>query len=219
MITTSIISLFLLQTPSVSAKDVFMQTLARYGKLDSFSTDIEHDYSSGLFPGKYKQHFEFKKGKGFKLVVIPSKDSDGKDKIAPNFYCDGVDVTTVGRFDGTKPINKDANSMPGYEVSGGLIFTWLLDTPSKTLFNNPPEGFKIDEEWGTRKLWHDEKVDEIIMKVSQGETTHLVSFFLDTDHKRLIGNEWTVNGKTGYMIYRNQKDNPSVNSATFKPPL
>lgn len=219
MITATVLSLCTLKTPGASAKDVFMQTMERYAKLDSFSTDIEHDFSSGLFPGKYKQHLDFKKGKGFKLVVITSKESDGKDKIAPDFYCDGVDVTTVGRFDGTKPINKDANSMPAYEVSGGLIMTWLLDSPSKGLFTKPPEGMKVDIGWGKRKSWHNEKVDEITFKMTAGEQTPLVSFFLDPEHKRLVGNEWIANGKVGFMIYRSQKANPAVNPSIFEPPV
>jgi hypothetical protein len=218
MITTSLVSLFLLHTPSASAKDVFLQTMARYGKMDSFSTDIEHDNSSGLFPGKYKQHLDFKKGKGFKLVVTGLKKTDSRDNIAPDYYCDGEDVTTVGRKDGTKPLNKDPNIGPGYEVSGGLIVTWLLDSPTKGFFDKPPTGMKFDMDWGQRKVWHEEKVDEVVLKISSGDTTLLVSLFVDPDHKRLVGNEWTNNGKLGYMLYRNQKENRSVNPASFKPP-
>ena len=218
MITSSIISLFLLQTPTASAMAVFTQTLARYEKLDSFSTDIEHDFSSGLFPGQYKQHLEFKRGKGFKLVVTSLRVAAIKDKIAPDYYCDGVNVTTVGRFDGTQPINKDANSSPGYEVSGGLIMTWLLDSPLKGLLDKPREGMKIEADWGPRKLWHDEKVDEIIFKVTMGGDSTVSHFFLDPDHKRLIGNEWFNVSKLGYKIYRNQKENPLVNPGSFKPP-
>ena len=77
---------------------------------------------------------------------------------------------------------------------------------------------KIEADWGPRKLWHDEKVDEIIFKVTMGGDSTVSHFFLDPDHKRLIGNEWFNVSKLGYKIYRNQKENPLVNPGSFKPP-
>ena len=107
---TSILALIVLSSePEISAKDAFTQTLDNYGKMDSFSTDIEHDSSSGLFSGKYRQHLDFKKEKGFKLIVTGLKGAVRPDNVAPDYYGDGAVVTTVGRFAGVKPLNKDAN--------------------------------------------------------------------------------------------------------------
>jgi hypothetical protein len=108
--------------------------------------------------------------------------------------------------------------MPGYEVTGGLIFTWLLNSPTIALFTKPPEGVTVAIDWGHRESWHDQKVSEITFKMGMGKESSEASLFLDPDHKRFIGMEAKNNGKLGYMLYRNQKENPSVNPGSFKPP-
>ena len=218
MITTSLVSLFLLQTPTASAKEVFLKTMDHYGKLDSFSADLEHDYSSGLFAGKYKQHLEFKKGKGFTLIVTSHKGSNRPKDVAPDYFCDGVDVMTKVTHEGVRPLNKDPNLMPGYEVTGGLIVTWLLDSSTKRFFSKPPNGVETSIEWGPRETWHEQKVDEIVFKMKMGKESNTVSLFIDPDHKKFIGTEAMNNGKLGYMLYGNQKENSTVNAKAFKPP-
>jgi hypothetical protein len=202
----------------MTAKAVFLQTMERYAKLDTFSTDIEHDFSSGLFPGKYRQHLEFKRGKGFKLVAKSPLGIDRPKGVADDYYCDGAEVTSVGRFSGTRPINKDNNTVPGYEVTGGLILTWLLDSPTKGFYDQPPKEIKISVDWGKRKTWHNQQVVEVIYKVTIEKDTQVVSFFLDPSHVRLIGDEAMNNGKLGYMLYQNQKVSPKVNEGSFKAP-
>lgn len=219
MITTALFSLCLLPVFDDSAKQAFLDAMGGYGKLDSISVELQHDNSSGLFSGQYHQQLVFKKDKGFKLVVTGIKGADRPSNVAPDYYCDGVDVTTKGRMDGVRPINKDPNTMPGYEVSGGLIMTWLLDSHTKSYFSKPPEGMGISMSWGKRTTWHEEKVVEVVMTMKMGTEVSEMNLFLDSDKKRFVGNEWTRDGKTGWMMYKNQKDNPKVNVADFKPPI
>lgn len=204
-----------------SAKDAFLATMDHYSKLESMSVDIENDNSSGLFSGKFRQQLIFKKGKGFKLVSTELYSGKRPDNVSPDYYCDGVNVTTVGRFEGTRPLNKDANTMPGYEVAGGLIMTWLLDSPTKNFFSKPPSGMEVTMAWGPRKTWHDESVVEVILTATMAsqKDASVVSIFMDPEHKKLIGDEWTREGKTGWALYKNQKDNPEVNPSDFKPPV
>ncbi len=220
ILAATLCSVCLALTHEDSAKDVFLTTMEHYSKLDSLSVDIDNDNSSGLFSGKYRQQLAFKKGKGFKLVSTELYSGKRPENVSPDYYCDGTTVTTVGRLEGTRALNKDANIMPGYEVSGGLIMTWLLDSPTKSFFSKPPSGIEVTMAWGSRKTWHDEKVVEVVLTatmVSQKESS-VVSIFLDPEHKKMIGDEWTREGKTGWMLYKNQKDNPDVNPADFKPP-
>ena len=191
-----------------------------YSKLDSLSIDIEHDNSSGLFPGKYHQHLEFKRSKGFKLAVTGLQGKERPQDVAPDYYCDGFDVTAIGRFKSTKPINKDTNTSPGYEVSGGIIMMWLMDSPGKQFFSKPPAGMDIELTAGQRTIWKDLKITEVVISVKMGgqDDESTFSAFLDTAKKKLLGCEWTREGKVGTTVYKNQRDNPAVNVAAFKPP-
>lgn len=217
MIVSSFVLFVLANSPDVSPKEAFVQTLDTYAKLDSFSADLEHDNSSGLFSGKYQQHLEFKKGKGFRFVVTGLKGSR-PDNVAPDYYCDSEVVTTKGKFEGVRPINKDANTAPGYEVSGGVVMTWLLDSPMKTMFNTPPKGFDLKFSWGKRTEWHGQKVEEVVLTVvNEGVTS--ASYFIAPNHKHLVGYEWTRDGKTGITTYKNQKDNLAVDEKGFVPPV
>ena len=220
MITTTLATILFFKPLDDATKKSFLNTMESYAKLDSFSVDIEHDNSSGLFPGKYHQHLDFKKGKGFKLAVTSLNGQERPKDVAPDFYCDGADVTTVGRFDGTHPINKDSNISPGYEVSGGLVMIWLMDSPEKQFFSKPPAGMEIDLVPGKRTMWKELPVSEIVMSVKIGDKDDKssISVFFDSGKKKLIGYEWTREGKTGWMLYKNQKDNPAVDASTFKPP-
>ena len=210
-------ALFVLFHSDLSAKDAFIKTLDNYSKLESFSAYLEHDNSSGLFSGKYHQHLDFKRGKGFKFVVTDLK-GDRPDNVAPDYYCDGAQVSIKGRNDRIVPINKDSNVAPGYEVTGGVVMTWLLDTPMKTMFAKPPEAFDLKFSWGKRTEWLGEKVEEVVITVTMAERTNSASYFLNPDHKHLVGNEWVRDGMKGTMVYKNQKDNPTVNEKGFVPP-
>lgn len=201
-----------------SPKDAFFQAMDHYAKLDSFSAELVHDKSSGLFPGKYRQTFEFVKGKGFKLVVTGLKGGDRPKDIAPDYYCDGKDVTTIGHADGTRPLNIDPNLSPGYEVTGGLIMTWLTNSPNMEMLRNPPQGIEFQFEWGKKETWHDQKVSEITIKVQAGSVANSIDIYFDPERKHLIGDEYKAGEQTGWMEYKGQKDNPKIDAAGFKPP-
>ena len=220
MITTTLATFLFFKPFDDATKKVFLDKMESYAKLDSLSIDIEHDNSSGLFSGKYRQHLDFKKGKGFKLAVTSLNGQERPKDVAPDYYCDGTDVTTVGRYDGTMPINKDSNTSPGYEVSGGIIMMWLMDSPGRHFFSVPPPGMELELSTGQRSTWKEMKVAEIVITVKIGgqNDKSTLSAFLDSERKKLIGYEWTRDGKTGWMLYKNQKDNPPVDASTFKPP-
>lgn len=221
MIATTLATLIFFQPLDDAGRKVFIDTMESYAKLDSFSVDIEHDNSSGLFSGKYIQHLDFKKDKGFKLTVTSLQGKERPQNVAPDYYCDGSDVTTVGRFDGTRPINKDTNTSPGYEVSGGIIMMWLMDSPGKQFFSKPPAGMEIELMSGRRNTWKDLKVTEILIsvKIDAKDDKSTLSAFLDADKRKLLGYEWTRDEKTGTLLYKNQMNNPSVNVKSFKPPV
>lgn len=200
-----------------SPKQAFQNAMSNYSKMTSFSADLVHDHSSGLFPGKYEQHLDFVKGKGFKLVVTGLKGTRPSD-CAPDYFCDGKDVTTIGRNEGTRALNQDANISPGYEVSGGLILTWLLESPNKDIFNNPPNGVKFNFSWGKDTSWHSQKVSEIVVKVEVEKVSNSVSIFFDPEQKQMVGFEYVADKQTGWMMYKNQKQNPSIDPSSFKPP-
>ncbi|MEI8281599.1 MAG: hypothetical protein WCG75_04255 [Armatimonadota bacterium] len=218
MITSAFALVCFTNTSELSAKDAFVQTLNNYAKLESFSADLEQDNSSGLFSGKYHQHLEFKKGKGFKLVVTGLKEAR-PDNVAPDYYCDGDDVSIKGRNDRVDPINKDKNIAPGYEVSGGVVMSWLLDSPMKVMFTKPPEGFDLQFSWGKRTEWKGIKVKEVVMTRKIGGRSTSACYFIAPDHKHLVGFEWTRDGKTGILEYKNQKDNPKIDAKDLKPPV
>lgn len=200
-----------------SPKEAFQKAMENYSKMASFSSDLVHDHSSGLFPGKYQQHLDFVKGKGFKLVVTGLKGERPAD-CAPDYFCDGKDVTSVGKHEGTRPLNEDSNISAGYEVSGGLILSWLLETPNKNVFNNPPAGVKFDFSWGKSKTWHDQSVSEIIIKIDVDKVSNTVNVFFDPERKQMLGYQYVADKQTGWMMYKNQKQNPNIDPSSFKPP-
>ncbi len=199
-----------------SPKEAFLKAMENYSKLKSFSADLIHDKSSGLFPGKYEQHLEYIKESGFKLVVKGQKSGDRPKEIAPDYYCDGKNVTTVGGPGGVQALNTDPNITPGYEVTGGLIMTWLLNTPNKRVLMNPPQGIEFQFSWGKKDTWRDHKVSEIVIKVIAGSVDNSISVYFDPERKHLLGNEYKAGEQSGWMEYKGQMDNPKLDAAGFK---
>ena len=98
-----------------------------YTKHDTFQCTLVHDNSSGLFPGRYEQSLKWKKGGRFELKVTkpttftPREGNPGS--VAPDFYSNGKEVTAAftNRPWTQDEIQHDKNSMPGWEVSTGLL--------------------------------------------------------------------------------------------------
>ncbi|HMS56197.1 MAG TPA: hypothetical protein PKA27_12425 [Fimbriimonadaceae bacterium] len=192
-----IATLLLCQTPTTT--DTVREVVKHYQSLKTFSMSIEHSDSSGLFPGKYTQDFTFDNGK-FSLTVTSPKDSK-----VPNYSCDGKEVTTDRNGSkSTEPLNTDPNLMPGWEVSGGLIVSWLMKTPSAGFLFNPPQGFKLVMSPGKKTKWQEIDVNEVVVQMSGGQETISVMLYLSKDNKWLVGMEHKSNGNGGWVKYTKQ---------------
>jgi len=210
-------ALLLTQSHGKNAQTVLFETLAHYQTLDSFSASIEHDESSGLFPGKYAQKLSWKKGGHFELVVVKPqvyKPKSARRNNAPNYYANGQMVTSV-YSDGrqrTDTIQNEPNETPGWDVSGGLIMSFLQKTNTETIFRNPPRGFTMTYSFGTQKRWRGEAVRDILMTFGTGKLSHSANVYLAANAPKLLG--FTVSSSpdhpAGYMYYRDQKENPSL---------
>jgi len=64
-----LIALLAVSNPSFDAMALFFEVDKHYRGLESFSMNIEHHDSSGLFPGNYSQSLSWQKGKRFDLGV------------------------------------------------------------------------------------------------------------------------------------------------------
>jgi len=194
-----------------------------YQKLSSFSMNIEHHESSGLFPGNYKQSFAWSKGR-FELRV--TKTSDAKPEagkpgsLAPDYFCEGKEVVSrqITGQTSTRELNRDPNILPGYEVAGGMIVSWLLKSPNADMLFNPPKGFEVGYELGAQTRWHEMDAKELKITIKSGGQGSDVRFLLSPDLKSLVGFEWKREGKTGWAIYSDQKRDPKLSDTlgTFK---
>lgn len=205
-----------------SSKQTLLDLRESYSKLDSMRVSIEHDFSSGLFPGKYVDDLLISKEHGFRLLVRPGSDGKRPEKSSMDYYCVKNQVTVI-RNDGermTLPLNTDANTLPGYEVSGSFLLSWMLKSPAYDLLMKPPQGYRFEYSWGSRNEWHDVKVKEIIVKAIQEKATdgQPISLFTSEDKRKLVGMEWRIGDKTGFLLYKDQKDNPEVKASDFQPP-
>lgn len=179
--------------------DVLKGVIKHYQSLKTFSMSIEHSDSSGLFPGKYTQDFSYDNGK-FGLKVTSPKDTK-----VPNYTCDGKEVTTDREGSmSSVPLNTDPNIMPGWEVSGGLIVSWLMKTPSSNFLFAPPKGFSVVMSPGKRSKWLEIDVNEIVVQMSSDEETMSVMLYLSKDNQWLLGMEHTNKGSGGWVKYTKQ---------------
>lgn len=190
----------------------------RYQKLNSLSMTIEHHDSSGLFPGSYRQLLNWRKtaqpgklGPGgqpttnrFELIVTDRQSSN-----APDYFCNGSGVMarwSDGRKEFRTPF-ENANTMAGWEVTGGLILGWLQDTPGSKVITDPPEGMKAIYDFGSAREWKGEKVKEIVIGWQMGETKRDIHLFTSPKFDRLVGFEWPFAKGTGWAHYQDQKRN------------
>ncbi len=202
--------------------DVLKQIKENVQKLDSLQAEISHDFSSGLFPGKYEQTLLVSKDKKFKLIVVVPAGQKRPEGAAYDYYCDGTTLTTL-RAEGlpmTATINTDPNVMPGWEVTGWAFLTWMVKTPNENRLFEPPKGYLADFEWGKRESWKDRKVKEIVVTYrEEGKNDGpKVNVFVSEDKKQLVGYEWTVGKRTGTLVYTSIKENPKVSNTDFEIP-
>src|SRR5712692_648789 len=73
-----------------TAVDLLKEVRDHYRSLASFSMRIEHQDSSGLFPGRYSQSLRWRRGGRFELLVT----SRGNTRV-PNYYADGRQVLSI----------------------------------------------------------------------------------------------------------------------------
>ncbi len=196
----------------------------RYLALDSFSMTVRHKDSSGLFPGEYTQELRYLKPGRFELKVKskskfnPTEGLPGT--LAPDYYCNGNTVASVRDKSviSTNPVTPEPNTMPGWEVAGGPILGWLMDSPNSKAYIDPPAGLKTTLRFGTRTKWQGEEVREILMMMGESKTGLVVSFFIDRLGRRLVGFEWSPGGRTGFAHYSKQNINPKLPGSLGDPP-
>jgi hypothetical protein len=191
------------------AKTDLQAVFKSYKSLKSYSVTIESQDASGLYPGHFVLELKWKGDKKFEMKVVeetkPAPTASGSS--VPSFVSDGANVTTsgAGRETTVRELNTDPNISPGYEVAGGLLMLALLDSPSgKTLFD-PPKEFKIEYSYGNTSEWKATKVKEIVMSLEGGGQKTAYSVFLSEDGKWLVGAQYPINGKTGWVHYKNAK--------------
>lgn len=212
-----------LLTPQGDGKALIEQLSKRYGELHSFESTIVHYNSSGLYPGSYEQSLKWKAGK-FELKVTKRSDSVPKEgsvgTTAPDFYCNGREVLYVrdSRIEARNNPVPDQNSMPGWEVSGGFIISFLQKTRNAQWLLNPPEPFTLTCKLLEPKEWKGERARPIELMVTKGgdEQVTLV-LFVAADELRLIG--WEAKLQPGgqsseetvaWLWYKDQKFNPPL---------
>ena len=158
---------FPVQTP----KEALEEVVKHYQSLKSFTATVECHDASGLFPGNYTQTLKWKKGNRFELLVTVKSDfvkvEGNPGSEPPDYFSNGKEVL-MQKYDGassTRSMDMGPNTMPGWEVSGGPILGWLLDSPSSKFFLSTPEGFKLSYAWGDRKEWEGTEVREVKLKM------------------------------------------------------
>ena len=189
-------------------KAVLAAVQARYAGLSSLDATILHHEDSGLFPGDYVQALHWTKPATFTLKVTKPNKSGGNK--AGDFSCDGSTVHIVGGTYplGDRPLNTDPNQLPGYEVSGGPILSWLLKSPSADMFLNPPNGYKMALAWGAPTTWQGVKVKAINCDMSTpkgvGAGSMTITLFLNERADELLGYQFEENGKVKFLLYSDQ---------------
>lgn len=213
--------LALLSLPSqADAKQLLIDVEKHYRELNSFSMTIEHSDSSGLFPGSYSQVLRWKKVGRFDLVVTKPSDYRPKDGspgwTAPDYFCDSKKVTSIHPSRGTRTeaVVPDANTSPGWEVSGGLILSWLMDLPGGKFLVAPPSPMKVDLGIGPETTWQGSNIRQItaVLRMDGQPERVTGSFFLDAKELKLVGFSFEAGSQKGWARYANQIENPKFDS-------
>jgi len=197
-------------------KEALESVIKHYQSLTSYSATIESHDGSGLFPGNYEQTLKWKKGGRFEILVTKKSDYTPKDGIpggqAPDYFSNGEDVLTR-RPDGSKSVRSivvDRNTSPGWEVTASPLLSWLQKSPTSRFLVEPPEGFKITYEWGSKKDWEGIAVREAALKMEGQGSTLAISLFLSAEKPQLLGYEYMEQGKRHWVRYKDAKENPEL---------
>jgi len=219
----SILAAMLIPAPS-AGESLMDLARAHYRSLDSFAMTIEHQDSSGLFPGRYTQSLQWRKGGRFELIVTKPSDyqpqADAPGGLAPNYYCDGKTVVSIHRTGErtSRSLSREPNSTPGWEVAGGLILSWLMNGVTAERIANPPKGVTIEYRAGSARSWQGHAVREVIVEMSQsGKQLDLHAYF-GPERPELLGLEWMHQGKPGAVHYLHQQANPTLPPTLGDPP-
>ena len=190
------------------------QARAHYQGLSSFSMDLQHQGDIGPYSGTYNQQLQWQRGGrfslfGLRVVPLPIAGSN----TVPGFFADGARV--VSRLPGGKRSTEQeapqANFMPTWEVTGGEIMGWLQDTQNSHVLFSPPPGMTLTWTFGPRTIWHGMKVRELQAHISNQGHVGVMSLFLDPSGTLLLGHEGeTTDGKPGYALFLDQKENPPL---------
>jgi hypothetical protein len=196
-----------------------------YRGLNTFTMRIEHHDDSGLYPGAYTQTLRWRKGSRFELVVISQGDTH-----VPDFYADGRQVLWIrpGNQWETQELTIRPGISPGWEVSGGLILSWLQDTERDDLFFSPPPGVEIAWSYGPRKQWQGRPVRELVatlkMESERGQRREgKIYLFVDAKDPLLVGYEAPrrpgPDAPMGWAHYVDQKLNVNLPATVGNPPV
>ena len=198
-------------------QSVLKGALDHYRGLKSFSMVIQHHDSSGLFPGSYRQRLRWRKGDAFDLVVTKKTDYvpvEGRPGLAaPDYYCaDGssVSVAWSDRPREAQPVAHGSNTTPGWEVSGGLILSALLDSTELKMIFNPPPQITLSWTFGPAKQWQGEAVRDVQVSLSQHPNMESVHFYVSPDEKKVVGFSTVSAGKPAWAHYMVQVENGAV---------
>ena len=180
---------------------------SHYQGLSSFSMRVEHQGDSMLFPGKYTQVLQWRRGGRFIFRVT----AQGRPKV-PDFMADGRRVAySVNGRPMTASLTIPPNDVPRWELPGGEIMGWLQDTPRSHWFFSPPPGITITWTFGPRTVWHGMKVQELQAHISNQGHVGTASLFIDKETPVIVGHEnENADGKPGYALFLDQKENPPL---------
>jgi beta-lactamase regulating signal transducer with metallopeptidase domain len=194
--------------PDTPPVELLKRVRAHYQRLDSFSMRLRHQDSSGLYPGKFSQSLEWKKGGRFVLKVL-----EQGAKLVPDDYADGKQVVTIfpdGRRETTKGVQPEPNFSPGWEVTGGVIMSFLQNTQTGEFLFSPPPGRSFKWSIGSKTEWQGKPVRELVAEITSENRTTRGSLFVDKATEALLGFEAVSGGKLYQAIYDQQLENPSL---------
>lgn len=193
---------------SVFAEDglsVLDSVLSGYSKHKSFRCTLVHHGDSGLYPEPFEQEFRWKSGNRFELKVT----KHGKGRRPGDFYSDGKFVVSVfpDRLNMREPIDHGKNNSPAWEVTGGPIMMWVIDSPGLDLFRKLRPGMQVTYKVEQSRKFHGQEALPIVfgMKYEREARQAEATFFVSLDRQRFIGMEWVNAGKPGYLLVTNQK--------------
>jgi hypothetical protein len=197
---------------STTAVDLLKEVRDHYRSLASFTMRIEHQDSSGLFPGRYSQSLRWRRGGRFELLLT----SRGNTRV-PNYYADGRQVLSIrpGNSWSSEALVPDPNTAPGWEVSGGWILGWLQGTPSSQMLVDPPAGMRVEWRSGPHTTWRSRPARELVATfIHQPQEPGMsLSVFVDAKQPLLLGWEGPFNGKQAWVQYVDQRLNPPLPSS------